>query len=82
MSDLSFGLTYEGIPVYLDKHMDRDRVLIIKKQGGKPDRNQRVSRPQIKGLILDQVKAFVVHPDMANRLESALIEKSILGKSL
>jgi hypothetical protein len=66
---------YAGIPVYLDVSMEKSKILIMRAADIKPNRNTRVAKPQIKGLLLDRVKAFIVHPEVANQIESMLIRK-------
>jgi hypothetical protein len=67
---------YAGIPIYTDPYMEVNKIMIMKHTAAKPDRNARVKRPQTKGLQLDRVKAFIVHPDTADKIEQLISEQT------
>ena len=61
--------TWNGIPIYVDQNMERDRVLTMKKTDAKPYRETRVKEPRTKGLMSGQVTAFIVHPSIADKIK-------------
>jgi len=64
--------TYNGIPVYVDQYMDRDKIMTVKKQRGKPNPERRVSEPRTKGLDHDSVTAYIMHPDSVIKLKKEI----------
>ena len=61
--------TWNGIPIYIDQHMERDRVLTMKKTDSKPNRETRVKEPRTKGLDHENITAFIVHPSIADKIK-------------
>ena len=73
---VNFYGRYAGIPVYVDPDMDEDRILVMKETGVKPSRDSRVPNPRIKGLVLDLVTAYIVHPSIADNLEKVIMRNN------
>ena len=71
MSVECFG-SYNGLPVYIDPHMDKDRILTLNNTDAKPKRETRVKEPRTKGLDHGRVTAFIMHPDTASKLKEGI----------